>query len=105
MVEFDTRAYKEFSKLPRVVQLEFIAIIQILEESGELREPLGKKLDGYRNLFEMRVRRNGAWRSIYCYFADDKILILCVFQKKSNKTPLNNIQTAIKRHKSYNNEK
>jgi phage-related protein len=99
-VRFDKRAEKDFLKLPREVQLEFRSAIEVLQEDGELREPLGKKMEGQKDLYEMRIRHKGQWRALYSYIPEDNIIVLHVFRKKSQKTPKNDLDTAKNRLKS-----
>ncbi len=93
----DQRASKEFGGFPESVQDEFFRLVKLIEKQGELTQPLGKKFHGYKNLFEMRVRISGAWRAIYSYLPENKIIILHFFQKKTQATPLREIKTAQKR--------
>ncbi len=100
-VFFDPRALKEFNLLQRNLQDSFYLEINKLEVEGFLIEPLAKKLLGYRNLFELRVRRVSTWRAIYAYIPNDKIIILNIFKKQSQETPHNNLEIAINRLKNY----
>jgi len=96
----DKRAVRELSAFPRSVQIKFQALFEILEEKGKLEEPFGKKLSG-THLFEIRVRYQGQWRAIYAYIGMDKIVILCAFSKKTQKTPESELEKAIKRSIQY----
>ncbi len=61
-------AEKEFKGLPVPVQLEFQALDNKLSELEQLRKPEGKKILGYNNLYEMRLRINNTqWRAFYGY--------------------------------------
>lgn len=100
-VRFDHNALKEMNKMHIEAIKELKAIVNILEEHGELHEPLGKKMSGHKNLYEIRVRKNGQFRGFYAYLINDIVIILHIFQKKSQKTPLRGIDTALKRLKNY----
>lgn len=100
-VLIDKRAEKELEKFSRPVQLKFQALFEILEEDGKLEEPFGKKLSGKEDLFEIRVRQNGQWRALYTYLGKNSIIILCAFVKKTQKTPIMELNKAIKRLADY----
>lgn len=87
-VLIDKRAEKELKKFPRPTQLKFQALFEILEQVGKLEEPFAKKLSGSEDLFEIRVKQDGQWRAIYAYIADNSIIILSAFAKKTQKTPV-----------------
>ena len=89
-------ADQEFIELPRRVSTKFKYIFTKIERDGQLREPDGKKL-GNTRLFEIRVRVQGQWRAIYAYYVEDSIIILRIFQKKTQKTPIKEIDIALKR--------
>lgn len=100
-VLIDERAAKELDKFPEEVQLAFVALFRDLGEVGELREPESKKMAGYKNLFELRVRLFGQWRAFYCYLQNNEIIILHAVQKKTQKTEKRSIETAVRRSKHY----
>jgi phage-related protein len=96
-VFFNSKAHKEFMKFPENVRAEFYSYIEELELTGKLSEPEGKKLSGYRNLFEIRVRREGAWRVLYSYVGTNEIILLAAFQKKSYSTSKSELKKATSR--------
>lgn len=100
-VLIDKRAEEELKKFSRPVQLKFQALFEILEEDGKLEEPFGKKLSGKGNLFEIRVKQGGQWRALYAYIDENSIIILCAFVKKTQKTPIMELDKAIKRLTDY----
>jgi phage-related protein len=95
-VEFCEGADKEFFELPFKVSKKFKTVIFLLERDGYLKEPEGKKL-GDTGLFEIRVRVQGQWRGLYAYYYENAIIILRIFQKKTQKTPDKEIKIALKR--------
>lgn len=100
-VYYDERALKELKNCREDVQLEFRALILKLKEDGQLKEPEAKKMAGYKNLYELRVRLGGQFRGLYAYLKTDIIMILSIFQKKTQKTPQKEIDKALKRLKDY----
>ena len=95
----DRRADKEFRKLPRQVQFKFKALFEILEEEGKLEEPFAKKISF--QLFEVGVKHLGQWRAIYAYLYENSVVILTAFSKKTQKTPLSELEKAKERRKNY----
>lgn len=95
-VRFHNSAVKEFSCLPEKVKGQFQDLIVELEISGRLSFPQSRKLSS-KPLFELRIRADGQWRAIYCKEAKRLVIILSFFRKKSQKTPLNEINKATKR--------
>jgi phage-related protein len=93
-------AQKEIKKLKREIREEFYQSFKELHSLGKLEYPKGKKLKNY-DLFEIRIQDQGAYRGIYCYYKNI-IVILSVFQKKSQKTPQKEIEKAVKRKINLN---
>jgi len=77
--------------------------IRLLEEYGLslLSTSKVKKLAGYTNLYELRIKAGIQIRLFFAFVSPDSILILHGFIKKTNKTPLNEIKTAINRVKEF----
>ena len=94
---FHPQAKKEINNFPIQVQEKVYSLIRVLEAVGTLEDSDAKKLRGYKNLFEIRVRYLGQWRIIYAYHLENYILILAAFQKKTQKTPSKIIKIAINR--------
>ena len=67
----------------------------------QAREPLVKPLGG--KLYELRIESNtNIYRVMYFFFTGRRIVLLHVFQKKSQKTPAREIETAMQRMNRYN---
>lgn len=94
-------AEKELNKFPRQVQLKFKALFELLAEEGKLESPYAKKLSGTNNLFEIRVKHQGQWRAIYAYIEQNIALILLAFIKRTQKTPLTELNKAKNRLVNY----
>ena len=57
-------------------------------------------------LYEIRVQQGSDIFRIFCFFDQGKLIILANgFQKKTQKTPKNEIQLALKIKKEYENER
>ena len=96
---YDRRAVEELRDFRKEVQEEFQAYIKTLRLEGKLEYPEARKVT--KNLFEIRVLHEGAYRAFYAYFREDSIVILHFFQKKTEKTPLKNLKLAQQRLKQY----
>jgi len=99
IVRFDKRADKEIKKFPSLVIADITAAIEILSNEGKLEKPTGKKID--KDLYEIRVKYKGQWRAIYAYIDSDLIIILSGFQKKTQKTPISELEKARRRMKEH----
>jgi len=96
---YDKNAVKELRKFSKEVQRNFQAHIEILKQKGKLSLPEAKKIA--KNLFEIRVVKRGVYRGFYAYIRNDFIVILHFFRKKTQRTPLKNINLAKKRLSKY----
>jgi phage-related protein len=96
---YDKNALKELRALKKEIQEEFIAYISILKEEGYLEYPEARKVT--KNIFEIRVTREGAYRGFYAYVMQDSIALLHFFQKKSQRIPQKSLKLAQQRLKQY----
>ena len=90
----------ELDALPADMRARFVYISQLIEEFGieRVREPHVKHLQG--PLWEMRLKgRDGISRAIYVTATQQRIVVVRVFVKKTQKTPRHEIELALKRIK------
>jgi len=65
-----------------------------------------KHIEGVEGLYEIRVSSGGLAIRIFCFFDERKlVIVLNAFQKKSQKTPANEIALAEKLKRKYFEEK
>ena len=95
----DKSAEKELREFGEEVQLEFEAYLKVLELEGKLELPYAKKVT--RDLFEIRVKLKGEYRGFYAYLGKIDIVVLHFFRKKTQKTPVWELELARKRLKQY----
>ena len=95
----DKNAQKELRKFDEEVQLEFEAYFKILELEGKLDLPHAKKVT--RDLFEIRIKVKGEYRGFYAYLGKLDIVILHFFRKKTQKTPIKDLELSQRRLKQY----
>jgi|SRR3989344_8459892 len=93
----DTEVDKFIDGLELPAQSKSLSVLKLLGEYGPLiREPHSKKISGYRNLFELRTSGRSPIRMFYTV-VNQKFYILHAITKKTDKTPIREINTALKR--------
>ena|SRR3989338_10746758 len=95
----DKNARKELSEFNENVQLEFEAYLKILELEGKLDFPSARKIT--KDIFEIRIKLKGEYRGFYAYVGKLNIIVLHFFRKKTQKTPVKDIELAQRRFKLY----
>ena len=93
---------KEFlESITKKHKAKVFRIFQVLKEYGlSSIIPHVKKLTG-TPLWEIRIMGQDNIRIIYAAIQKDSILVLHGFSKKTQKTPLREIETALKRHTDW----
>lgn len=86
-VYLEEHAQKTLNKLSPEIQTEFYAIFLALEKEGKLDFPHAKKIN--KKLFEIRIKIKNIYRAFYAYIESKNIIILHIFNKKTQKTPIN----------------
>jgi phage-related protein len=88
----------EVAALPEDMRARLSRIANLIEEMGleHVGEPHVKHLEG--RLWEMRLKgRSGISRALYVTARDQRILIVRVFVKKTERTPRREIELALGR--------
>jgi phage-related protein len=100
-------AYKNYfvdflTKQPIKVQDKIFKIIEAIETLERIPTTYLKLLSGTNGLYEARIQLGtDIWR-VFCFFDKGKLVILLNgFQKKTQKTPKNEIEKAIILMKEY----
>ena len=96
----DKRAEREVGKLAEDVRANLEKIVGLIESYGleNVHEPYVKHLQG--KLWEMRARgKDGIARAVYVTVFGKRAVILHAFVKKTQKTPPEAIDLAMKRAK------
>lgn len=85
------------------IVLKIKSDIRLLEEYGLslLSTSKIKKISGLSNLYELRIKTNVQIRLFFAFVSSNSFLIIHGFIKKTNKTPLNEIRTAVNRLKEF----
>lgn len=100
-ITVDARANREIGKFPKAVRVKLRAYLDILTETGQLREPIAKKLLFKPAIYEIRIKNQGAWRVIYAHKVSLEVILLSAFHKKTQKTPASELNKALKRLQEY----
>lgn len=102
-VIFHDEAESELFKLPAPVRVKMVRLLKKLQANPRLlREPDTKPLGN--GLFEVRTMGSDIARGLWVYQTGERIFLLRIFIKKTNKTPVNEIELAFRRLEEMNNE-
>jgi len=88
----------ELRALPKDMQARFARIVQLIQQKGlhQIHAPYVKHIQG--KLWEMRMTgRDGISRAFYVTATGQRVVIVRVFVKKTQKTPAKEIALALKR--------
>lgn len=88
------------------VKAKIIWTLELIEELERIPETYLKHIENTDGLFEIRIQQGSDIFRIFCFFDEGQLIILTNgFQKKTQKTPKNEIEKAIKIKKEYESEK
>ncbi|MEY3598221.1 MAG: hypothetical protein RL521_643 [Bacteroidota bacterium] len=80
--------------------------IRVFEEQRFIPQEYLKHLEGTDGLYEMRVHLGNDTFRVFCFFDDGNCVVLGNgFQKKTQRTPKQELEKALKIKKEYENEK
>ena len=99
--------FEEFLvKQPKKVQDKIFKIIEAIESLERVPSNYLKSIENTNGLYEARIQlSSNIWR-VFCFFDEGKLVILLNgFQKKTQKTPKNEIEKALKLMTKYYSEK
>jgi len=95
-----------FVKQREKVKAKIIWTLELIEELERVPETYLKHLENTNGLYEIRIQQGSDIFRIFCFFNEGQLIILTNgFQKKTQKTPKNEIEKAIKIKTEYENEK
>lgn len=91
---------------PLKVRVKIYKIISAVEVLERIPSNYLKHIEGTRGLYEIRIQLGSdIWR-VFCFFDGDKLVVLLSgFQKKTQKTPKNEIEKAINLMQEYFGQK
>jgi len=95
-----------FAKQKQKVKDKIVWTLKLIEELPRIPEIYLKSLEEADGLFEIRIKQGSDIFRIFCFFDEGKLIILMNgFIKKTQKTPKQEIEKALKIKKEYYDEK
>ncbi len=91
---------------PKKIQHKIFKIIEAIEILERIPSSYLKHISGTNGLYEARIQlASNIWR-VFCFFDGDRLVVLLnAFQKKTQKTPGNEIKKALKLMAEYHAQK
>lgn len=98
-IVWDKTAIETIRSFSVEVRQEIGALLRVLQDGGRLGMPQSKPIKVLApSAFELRVKdRDGTYRVFYVLFDKSRIFVPHAFTKKTQKTPLYEIETAQRR--------
>lgn len=95
-----------FAEQPQKVRDKIIKVLDIIEQIDRIPSTYLKYIEGTSGLFEVRVQLGNNIFRIFCFFDGNRLVVLLTgFQKKTQKTPKEEIIRAEKLMVKYYEEK
>ena len=95
-----------FDKQSKKVKAKIVWTFDLIEDMQRVPETYLKHIENTDGLYEIRVQLGSDIFRIFCFFDRGQLVILANgFQKKTQKTPQNEIEMALKIKAEYENEK
>jgi phage-related protein len=95
--------FEEFlAKQRQKVREKIVWTFLLIEEVQQIPETYLKHFEGTDGLYEIRIQLGSDIFRIFCFFDEDKLVVLANgFQKKTQKTPKQEIAKALKIMEEY----
>lgn len=88
------------------VKAKIVWTLMLIEDLQRVPETYLKHIENTEGLYEIRIQAGSDIFRILCFFDKGKLVVLANgFQKKTQKTPKNEIELAFKIKEQYENEK
>lgn len=95
-----------FDKQNLKVKSKIVWTFELIEDLQRVPETYLKHLENTDGLYEIRVQVASDIFRIFCFFDEGQIVVIAnSFQKKTQKTPKKEIETALKIKKEYEDSK
>ena len=95
-----------FSRQSKKVKAKIVWTFELLEDLQRVPETYLKHIENTDGLYEIRVQFGSDIFRIFCFFDEGQLVVLANgFQKKTQKTPIKEIEMALKIKAEYENEK
>ncbi len=97
MIFFKSHFMEFYQRQDPKVKIKIQYVLELIRQVDRVPEKFLKHLTGTRGLYEIRVEHQSNTYRIFCCFDEEKLVVLFHgFQKKSQKTPLKEIEKAKK---------
>ena len=95
--------FKEFKRtLSKDVLMKIYQVFIYIMSEDIIPVKFLKKIEGVKDLYEIRIEHNGNIYRIFCCFDEgDLVILFNAFQKKTQKTPTSEIERAIRIKDEY----
>lgn len=95
-----------YAALPKDVQEKFVYVFRVIKSMERVSEKFLKHIQGEKGLYEIRVEvGSNIYRAFCCFDKGNLVILFNGFQKKTQKTPQDEIAMAKKLMSKYFNEK
>lgn len=95
-----------FVEQKQKVRDKIIWTLDLIEQLQRIPETYLKHIEGANGLYEIRVQLSSDIFRIFCFFDEGRLVVLANgFQKKSQKTPKQEIEKALRIKEEYYHEK
>lgn len=95
-----------YEKQKQKVKDKIIWTIRLIENVPQIPQEYLKHIEGTEGLYEIRVKLGSDIFRIFCFFDKGKLIVLTNgFQKKTQKTPKNELEKALKIKREYETKK
>ncbi|TAG11079.1 MAG: type II toxin-antitoxin system RelE/ParE family toxin [Sphingobacteriia bacterium] len=95
-----------FDKQSKKVKAKIVWTFDLVEDLHRVPEIYLKHLENTDGLYEIRVQQGSDIFRIFCFFDQGQLVVLANgFQKKTQKTPKNEIELALKIKAEYESKK
>jgi len=94
-----------FTKQNKKVKAKIVWTFELIEDLQRVPETYLKHIENTDGLYEVRIQSGSDIFRIFCFFDKGQLVVLANgFQKKTKKTPKQEIELALKIKEEYENE-
>ena len=106
MISYKTYFEEFLDEQSPKVQRKILQILRLLEEIEMIPESYLKHIAGTDGLYEVRIVFGSDIFRVFCFFDEGRMVVLLGgFHKKTARTPVKEIEKALRLMKEYNKEK
>lgn len=95
-----------FAKQNKKVKAKIVWTLELIEELERVPQTYLKHIENTDGLYEIRIKQGSDIFRVFCFFDKGKLIVVANgFQKKTQKTPKNEIERALRIKTEYENDK